>query len=171
MDDIVRKPMEGPWRFGIEAQYEMALHLSADWRLKAVDIDLFGYNLGSPVYFEYKGRLAEYPEKAQSKQESQMSVLRKVANGERPGALFQVGVSVEARMFAFWPRNDEAIARMDRQGCPVSPGTMLKDYAFEAFLYMSRDLPWIVHPDYLKNLEKSLIGVGILPGAYTECTE
>lgn len=169
-DHITRRPMQGPWRFGIEAQYQMALHLSADWRLKAQDVDLFGYGLGSPVYFEYKGHLNEYPdtEHGQAKQDAQMSVLRDLAAGKKVGALFHVGVSLDSRSFRFWPKNEEASARMARRGCPVTAGTVLRDYAFEAFLYMSRDLPWTVHPEYLVVLERSLLAVGVLPRGIQE---
>lgn len=160
--------MTGPWRFGDTAQYQMALHLSADWRMKAVDVDLFGYGLGHPVFFEYKGHSDEYPWDDDSagtkrrKQDAQMSILKDVAGGWKKGALFHVGLNLEAKSFAFWPRNDEASKRMVAGHCPAQAGELLPHKYFEAFLYMARGLEWTFHPEYEAVLIESMRAAGIL---------
>lgn len=161
--------MDGPWRFGATAQYQMALHRSADWRLKGVDIDLFGYgSLGRPVFYEYKGHLAEYPWDDDSegtkryKQDAQMSILKDVADGLKPAPLFHVGVSLESRHFVFWPKNQKAQLMMAAGHCPVVAGTELPDRYFEAFMYMSRGMEWTVHPEYEAVLTKSMLACGLL---------
>jgi hypothetical protein len=164
---IERRPMLWPWRYGPSDQYRMALHLSADWRLKAMDIDLFGYGLGEDVYFEYKGHLNELPERGPGimKQRAQMSIIGEVAAGLRPGGLFHVAYLLEARSFRFWPKNAEAAGRMLRGGCPVEAGAILPDRYFEAFLYMSRGLQWRFDEGYEAVLEESLRAAipGVLP--------
>lgn len=164
MTDIKRIPMTGPHRFGDSEQYRIALHKSADHRLKCIDLDGFAFGLGEYVFYEYKGRLNRVPGREQvpnapEKQAAQMSMVKRIANGECRGAGFHVGFLLDSRHFAFWPLNPEATARMQRH-CPpeISPGDPLLDKYFEAFLYMTRDLAWDASgaEEYKAALEQSL---------------
>ena len=159
-----RNPMTMPHRYGDQEQYRMALHKSADARLKCIDVDGFAYGLGEKAFYEYKHRLDRVPGReweanAPEKQAAQMSVVKHIANGEYTGAAFHIGYSLDNRKFAFWPLNKEAEARIGRH-CPgeITPGTPLWDMYFEAFLYMTRDLPWDQSgaAEYKKVLEQSM---------------
>lgn len=169
---VERRVMLGPREDHYDnRQYQYALQLSADWRMKYIDFDGFGYGrVGGKAFYEWKGHLSRLPSPeyvgAQQKQDAQMSVVKHVADGEWTGAAWHVAFAYPARLFTYWPIN-QAAESLVTSLCPrgKEPGAHIQDVHFEGFLYMSRGLPWESSDpaEYLKILNASIENVILKP--------